>query len=158
MKGFKEPGSRVGNALFAILVLAMLTPWILMALGTCVVGLSALGPRRDEFRGLWFCLPGGLFMLSLIGYFQYWAFWHHPGQQVKRFEFDGEMLTLVTRKYGEVCRPAKDLRSVVDQRSRNWNGWWLKFEGLGWLFLTRDTLNAEELVRYLRAIGNGDGD
>jgi hypothetical protein len=76
-----------------------------------------------------------------------------PRQSVARFQFDGYTLTLVTRMHGSVCRPVKDMRLIVEhsgrRRRRGLSVWWLKLEGVGWMYLSRSTSNAETLVRQL---------
>jgi hypothetical protein len=150
--GDQQPSSFAARLLSFILVRAFLTPWILMGAGSTLVGLLALGPRRADLGELWIGLPAGLALLLVVGVFLYSYMWRVPRLTITHFEFDGATLTCVTRRDGTVTHPAAELRSVLEERGRRGRGllgWWLKFQHSRWLYLSRDTSNAEELVREI---------
>jgi hypothetical protein len=113
-----------------------------------LVGLLAVLPRKADTE-LWICLPGGLSLLLALGGLLYWALWQVPRLTVSRFALDGDELRLETPALGSVTRPLSELRWVIAAhrvRGRRLLGWWLKFEGVSRVYLTRSTPNAEQLV------------
>jgi hypothetical protein len=155
--GENAPSTIAERVVGPALIVAFLTPWFLMGAGMLFVGLLALGPRQGDIPDLWICLPGGVALLLVVGLILFWVFWRMPRQTISYFEFDGGTLTLVTRMYGRVTRPADELREVVEERGRRGRGlrgWWLRFRQDGWVFLRLSTSNAKELVQQ---IGPGAG-
>jgi energy-coupling factor transporter transmembrane protein EcfT len=125
-----------------VIVFVFLIPWFLMGAGSLLVGLLALGPRRADLAELWICLPAGLALLLLVGVVLYIHFWRTPRLTISHFEFDGSTLKCVTPGNGAL------LRNGVALGAGCW-GWWLKFENGRWVYLSRCTQNAEQLVRQV---------
>lgn len=131
-------------------------PWLLVGGGMIVVGILALGPRKD-IAELWICLPGGLAMLGLLAAAIYYAFVWLPALTICRFSFDGQKLVLATPKYCHISTTIGDLRSLTEARNRRsgtgrkLKGWWLRLDSVGLVYLSRQTENAELLVSQLRS-------
>lgn len=150
--GELPPGSRVSSVGGASIVVAFLTPWLIMGGGLTLVGVLAIGPRRTDAAELWICLPAGVALLAGVGFMAYWHFWRVPRQTIAKFEFDGAVLSYHNHRDGAVTLRVAELRSFIEQRGRRsyrLRGWWLKIDGRGWVYLDRYTSNAEELVRQL---------
>ncbi len=149
--GEQQPESLAGRLAGSILVVAFVTPWLLIGGGLALVGLLAIGPRKGDISELWLGLPAGGALFSLFVWVLYMHFWRLPRLTISRFEFDGATLAFVTRMYGAVTRPVGELRSVVEdfRRRSGLKGWWLKFQNSGWVYLSRNTSNGEELIRQI---------
>lgn len=114
--GDERPDNSAGRMSMSILFLVFLTPWILMGVGSAVVGLLALGPRKEDLAELWICLPAGAAVLLLVGAVLYSFFWRTPRLTVLHFELDGSTLTYVTRRNGVESCAISEFRSVVEER------------------------------------------
>jgi hypothetical protein len=66
-------------------------PFLLMGGGMTLVGLLAVGPRKD-IPELWICLPAGLALLAVFAGLSYWLWWRLPRLTVTRFAFDGSQV------------------------------------------------------------------
>jgi hypothetical protein len=118
--------------------------------GLTFVGLLAIGPRKD-IPELWICLPAGLALLAVFAGISYWLWWRLPRLTISRFAFDGAGLVIETLAHGCSVHPLGALLSVTESRSRRRSlGWWLKFEGVGSVFLHALTPNGRQLVKQLR--------
>jgi hypothetical protein len=150
--GDEQPGTFTGRAAESVVVLLFLVPWFLMGVGSALVGVLALGPRRTDLGDLWNCLPAGIALLLLVGGVLYVFFLRMPRLTISHFEFDGSTLTYVTQRDGTVSSPVSELRSVIEERGRRGRGlrgWRLRFQNSRWVYLDRYTANAEELIRRI---------
>src|SRR4051812_6012435 len=98
--GEKQPEAIAGRAAGSVLLALFLTPWLLLGAGCCLVGLMALGPRRDDIPELWVCLPAGVVLLLVAGLMLYWVLWRWPRLTIARFELDGDAVVTVTLWHG----------------------------------------------------------
>lgn len=64
------------------------SPFLLMGGGLTLVGLLAVGPRKDNPE-LCICLPAGLALLGTFAGLAYWMFWRFPRLNITRFAYDG---------------------------------------------------------------------
>ena len=135
----------------ALSVAAHTYPFLLMGGGLTFVGLLALGPRRKDSPELWICLPAGLALLGVFVGIGYWLWWRLPRLTVTRFAFDGLEVVVETPAHGCLVQPVRAMRSVTESRGRRGLlGWWLKFDGIGSVFLHSLTPNGLQLVEHLR--------
>lgn len=124
-------------------------PFLLMGGGLTFVGLLALGPRKD-IAELWICLPAGLTLLGVFAGLSYWVWWRLPRLTVTRFAFDGSEVMIGSLARGCVSVPTSALRSVTESRGRReLLGWWLRFTGIGSVFLHAATPNAWQLIQAI---------
>jgi hypothetical protein len=154
LTGERVPPTVVGRIAEAVIVVAFMSPFLGMGGGLTLLGVLALGPRKD-IPELWICLPAGIALLLLCGGLLYWALWRVPRRTITRFAFDGSELVFEAPARGCVTRPIGALRSVVEERGRRGGGlrgWWLKFEGVAWVYLTRSMPNAESLVGQIGSL------
>lgn len=130
-------------------------PFLVMGGGLILVGLLALGPRRD-ISELWFCLPAGLALLGAFFGVAVWNVWLLPRRTITRFAFDDFELVIETPARGCSTHPVSDIQSIRESRGRRRVvGWWLRIEGAGSVFLLADTPNGAQLARILAsAIGD----
>jgi hypothetical protein len=125
-------------------------PFLLMGGALTLAGLLALGPRKD-IRGLWVCLPAGLALLGLFAGVAYYLMWRMPRLTITRFAYDGFEIAIEAPARGCFMSSVDDLRSVAEAHGRSrLLGWWLKFEGVGWVYLDAATPNAAEFVQEIR--------
>ena len=129
-----------------LMLAAHASPLLAMGGAMTFVGLLALGPRKD-IHELWICLPAGLALLGVFIGLAYWLLWPKPRLTVVRFAYDGSGLAIEAPARGCFTSLVGDLRSVVEDRGR---GWWLKFEGIGWVYLDAATPNAMQLMQEIR--------
>ncbi len=135
----------------ALAVAAHAYPFLLMGGGLTFVGLLAVGPRRKDIPELWICLPAGLALLGVFAGIGYWVWWRLPRLTVTHFAFDGSKVVVETPAYGCSVQPVSTLRSITESRGRRGVlGWWLRFEGVGSVFLHAQTPNGCQLVEQLR--------
>jgi hypothetical protein len=124
--------------------------------GQVLTGLLAVGPRKD-IPELWICLPAGLALLGVFAGLAYWLWWRLPRLTVTRFAFDGPEVVIETPARGCFTVPARALRSLSESRGRRGlPGWWLRFEGVGAVFLHAGTPNAAQLIQELQAVATRD--
>jgi len=124
-------------------------PFLLMGGGMTFVGLLAVGPRKD-IPELWICLPAGLALLGVFAGLSYWLCWRLPRLTVARFAFYGSEVVIESLARGCFSVPTSALRSVTDFRGRRGLlGWWLRFTGIGSVFLHAATPNAWQLIQEL---------
>jgi hypothetical protein len=117
-----EPPLTPGEQLLRLTVLARLglylLPWACMSGGMILVGALALGPRKGDIGGLWICLPAGLALLTALVGFPLWL-WRRSPPWVRRFEYDGELLTVATRPGRPAeTRPVGDVAAVSEHYRR----------------------------------------
>lgn len=137
----------VERAAEALLVVAVAHPLLLMGGGMVFVGLLAIGPRKD-IPELWICLPGGLALIGTFAGIAYWQWCRLPSLTVTRFAFDGSNLVIEAPARGCFTRAVGDLQAVTESRGRRGLlGWWLRFKGVGSVFLHVATPNAGQLVQ-----------
>jgi hypothetical protein len=91
LMGEEQPAPVPSRATASCLVLAFLIPWLVRGVGSTLVGLLALGPRRGDIPELWVCLPAGAGLLLLVGGVLYSYFWRLPRLTIARFACDGTM-------------------------------------------------------------------
>jgi hypothetical protein len=154
LTGQQVPATTIGRLIHAVIYMVFFSPFLLIGGGMLLVGVLALGPRKD-FAELWICLPAGLALLGFIGYFIYQEFWRVPSLTVTRFAFNGDELELAMRARRMVIRPADVVCEITEQRGvrgRGLLGWWLRLDGSGRVYLDRSTSNAEALIDQLRPI------
>jgi hypothetical protein len=159
LAGELSPGSGAGRVFQVLLVTAFLTPFLTTGVGMAAVGVRAVADPRNsgELVG-W--LPAGLALLAVIAAAAHYAVWSLPGKTLGSFELDGDVFTGWTRRDGVFAEPLAGLCRVVAARTGRppWRaGWWLKFHARAWVFLDRDTDNAEALVRRLANPERGSG-
>jgi hypothetical protein len=153
LTGERIPDSAFDRVLRAVVYSAFMAPWLLMGAGSALVGALALGPRTD-IPELWVCLPAGLALLSVFGTLLWWCVWRVPALTVMRFALDGTELVVTTPARGAVACPVGAVRGVTEERGRRGRklcGWWVRFAGVGSVYLTVDTPQAEALVLRLSA-------
>jgi hypothetical protein len=153
LTGERIPESVLDRVASMVVYLAFMSPFLLMGAGMVLVGGLALGPRKD-IPELWICLPAGLSLLGVFLPILWWAAWRVPALTVTRFALDGAELVVETPARGALTRPVEALRAITEERGprgRGLRGWWLWFEGAGWVHLTRDTPQAAALVGRLKA-------
>jgi hypothetical protein len=117
-------GERVA---LAVLALLFASPLLLMGGGMILVGVLALGPRRD-IPDLWICLPAGFALLGALALAiaLYHALIRVPGRTVTRFCLDGYELVLVTPQLGFLTFPSCQVRRRRACAGRKPKGWWLR--------------------------------
>lgn len=143
---------RVAEAVF---VAAHAYPLLLMGGGLTFVGLLAVGPRRKDSPELWICLPAGLALLGVFAGVGYWLWWRLPQLTITRFALHGSEVMVETPAHGNFVQPVRALRSVTESHGRRGLlGWWLRFDGIGSVFLHSLTPNGLQLVESLRVHPN----
>ncbi|QDU23469.1 hypothetical protein [Urbifossiella limnaea] len=151
LRGERAPTPVLDRLAEAALVVSVAFPLLLMGGGMILVGLLAVGPRRKDSPELWICLPAGLAILGVFVGIGYWQWWRLPRLTVTRFAFDGAEVVIEAPARGCVTRPVGALRSLTESRGRRGLlGWWVRFDGAGWVFLHGATPNAWQLVDQLR--------
>jgi hypothetical protein len=145
LTGQRAPRTFRASVAETLLLAAHAYPFLLMGGAMTLVGLFALGPRKD-IRELWICLPAGLALLGVFVGLAYWLSWRKPRLTITRFACDGSQAAIEAPARGCFTSLVEDLRSVVEERG----GWWLKFEGIGWVYLDVATPNATQLVQAIR--------
>jgi hypothetical protein len=150
LTGQRAPRTFLASVVETLLLAAHVYPFLLMGGAMTLAGLLALGPRKD-MRGLWVCLPAGLVLLGLFAGLAYYLTWRMPRLTVTRFAYDGSEIAIEAPARGCFMSSVEDLRSVAEAHGRSrLLGWWLKFEGIGWVYLDAATPNAAELVQEIR--------
>jgi hypothetical protein len=138
----------------ALMLAAHAYPFLLMGGGMTFVGLLAVGPRKD-ISELWICLPAGLALLGVFAGLPYWVWWRVPRLTVTRFAFDGSVVVIEAPARGCFTVPTRALRSMSESCGRRGLlGWWLRFEGVGTVFLHVSTPNAVQLVQEVQAVAS----
>ncbi|MDX2036592.1 MAG: hypothetical protein SFX72_08065 [Isosphaeraceae bacterium] len=152
LEGERPAESFFDRLLRATVSTAFLAPFLLMGVGMVIVGLLALGPRRD-MPELLICLPAGLALLVLIVGVLWYVAIRIPSLTVERFAFDGAQLAIDLPKRGRFIGavvPSIEIAEQRGRRGRGLRGWWLRFDEIGWIYLSKDFPNAGELVGLLR--------
>jgi hypothetical protein len=150
LTGQRAPRTFIERVVVTLMLAAHAYPLLLMGGAMTFAGLLALGPRKD-IRELWICLPAGLALLGVFLGLAYWLSWRKPRLTITRFAYDGSEVAIEAPARGCFMSLVGDLRSVVEEHGRHGLlGWWLKFEGIGWVYLDAATPNAMQLMQEIR--------
>jgi hypothetical protein len=143
--------ARIVRLLIFVRLGLYLLPWAVMSGGLILVGLLALGPRKD-IPELWICLPAGLALSAVLIGLPLWL-WRRTPPGIHRFEYDGSRLAYTVDAGGLAqSRPVGDIATVCEWRSRRRGllGYRIIFRDGGSVILSRQVKNADELSAALK--------
>ena len=133
------------RVLVAILFIAFITPWFIIAAGLILVG-----------GELWFCLFPGVLLVALFAYLGYYAL--RSPATIGSFNYDGHLLSYRTQSGKRYFVRVEEIVAITERRGLNGqdvSGWALEFRGGKRVFLSSRTANAAELVNQLRPANAG---
>jgi hypothetical protein len=127
-------------------------PWVVIGAGLIWVGI--LGLFRPAGLGeLWFCLPVGVVMLSILGYLLYSGLYRTPRRTILEFRYADGVFAYRTQETLEMrSRPASELREVraMGEAKGGTRNYFIRFQNGECMFLNVCTENADLLVQDLR--------
>lgn len=160
-----EPPLSPGNRFFRLLIWGRLglylLPWVLMSGGLILVGILALGPRRNDIPELWICLPAGLALATTLAGVPLWFWWRSPAW-IQRFEYDGRIFSYAFNA-GQPSRnrSLQEVASISEyhRRKQGLLGYRITFRDGTCILLSRQVTNADQLYAALRgAVGARETD
>lgn len=129
-----------------IVAVALLLPWIALAIGCVLAGVVAI--QRGE-RSLFVCLPAGVALLVLPALLCWLNYRWYP--RIQGFILDGnEFSYTLARDSTVVHRSLDEVRWVQNRgRRRRSRGYLLKFQDGSGIYVSRALSNADELAGLL---------
>lgn len=133
----------------AIVLIALMIPWLLISAGCIVVGCLAIS-RGESSRII--CIPAGLTMLiGPAALFYLERRWYPP---ISRFTFDGVTLQFEFRQNRDLqSRVVTDVLAIrkAQKPHRPIRGYYVMFRDRRSIFIPRCLTNADELYKTLHA-------
>jgi hypothetical protein len=150
--GFRPEQWRAIRAVWLILLVVFIVPWILIGAGLIWVGILDL-VRASQLGELWFCLPVGVLILGILGYVLYSGLYRTPRRTILEFRYADGKLEYRTHETVEIrARPTSEIREVramggAKGRTRNY---FIRFQDGECVLLNVCTQNADVLVQELQ--------